>query len=104
MGIIIQLAEGMKLGEDIQTKHMCLIDEQDGDLFLAGDIGEKSADKGQHLGGGIGGGRVAEEKTNHPEGYPPRFIPQRQGTHRHDRPVCLGLQQGGKAPYVSRYG
>ena len=64
MGIVVKLGEGMKLGEDIQAKHVRLIDKEDGDLFLAGDIGEKSTDEGQHFGGRVGGRGIAEEETD----------------------------------------
>ena len=64
MGIVVQLGEGMQLGENIQAKHVRLIDEQERDLFPAGDLGEKSADKGQHFGSGIGGRRITEKETD----------------------------------------
>ena len=64
MSIVVKLREGVQLGEYIQANHMCLIDDQERDLFPAGDLGEESTDKGQHLGSGVGGRRISKEKTD----------------------------------------
>src|SRR5208337_1040817 len=64
MGIVVKLGEGVQLGEYIQANHMRLIDDQERDLFSADDLGEESTDKGQHFGSGVGGRRIAKEKTN----------------------------------------
>jgi hypothetical protein len=53
-GIEVHLGKGMELGEDVEPEEVGFIDHEDGNLFLADQIGEHGTDRSKHSRHGIG--------------------------------------------------
>ena len=89
--VVVQLGQCVQLGEDIQAQQVGLVDEQDGDLFLGGDVCEKSANDGKYLGHGVGGRSIAEGKANLTQ----QLQEASGGSHQRDQTILRGMKRGG---------